>query len=601
MSTPEHIPALLERLPHEPGIYKHLDGEGNILYIGKAKDLKKRVSSYFVLGNQTGKTRLLVRKIRDIQWIVTPSEADALLLENSLIKEHKPLYNIQLKDDKTYPFIVIKNERFPRIFPTRQVKKDGAEYFGPYSNVKAMHAVLALCKTLHPIRTCSLLLTEDNIRQGKFRVCLEFHVGNCLGPCVGKQLEEGYSESIESIRQVLKGNFSDVRKALKSQMGEASEALRFEEAEQLKLKLKALKQFQAKSTVVNPSVSDVEVYAVVGDAKSAFVNFMRIQHGAIVQGQTLEFRKRLDESDGEVLQAAIPQIRDRFAVASRTVLLSHAIEVDVPGAECLVPVRGDKRKLVDMAARNAQFFMRDRHAQLEQIDPEAAKDRLMETMMKDLRLTAHPVHMECFDNSNTQGSSPASACVVFRDGKPAKSQYRKFNIKTVQGPDDFESMKEAVYRRYKRLLDEGSSLPQLVVIDGGKGQLSHAVEALDMLGLRGQIAIIGIAKRLEELYYPGDTAPIYLDKRSPTLRVIQHMRNEAHRVSLAHHRSIRSKTALKSTLDDIPGVGPKTKLRLLDAFGDIQGIKAASMDELQGVVSLKVARAIRVHFHGGSA
>lgn len=601
MSTPEHIPALLERLPHEPGIYKHLDVEGNILYIGKAKDLKKRVSSYFVLGNQTGKTRLLVRKIRDIQWIVTPSEADALLLENSLIKEHKPLYNIQLKDDKTYPFIVIKNERFPRIFPTRQVRKDGAEYFGPYSNVKAMHAVLALCKTLHPIRTCSLPLTEDNIRQGKFRVCLEFHIGNCLGPCVGKQLEEGYSESIESIRQVLKGNFSDVRKALKSQMGEASSALRFEEAEQLKLKLEALEQFQAKSTVVNPSISDVEVYAVVGDAKSAFVNFMRIQHGAIVQGQTLEFRKRLDETDGEVLQAAIPQIRDRFAVASRTVLLSHAIEVDVPGAECLVPLRGDKRKLVDMAARNAQFFMRDRHAQLEQLDPDAAKDRLMETMMKDLRLTSHPVHMECFDNSNTQGTSPASACVVFHDGKPAKSQYRKFNIKTVQGPDDFESMKEAVYRRYKRLLDEGSSLPQLVVIDGGKGQLSHAVEALDMLGLRGQIAIIGIAKRLEELYYPGDTAPMYLDKRSPTLRVIQHMRNEAHRFSLAHHRSRRSKTALKSALDDIPGVGAKTKVRLLDAFGDIQGIKAASKAELQGVVSLKVAQAIRVHFHGESA
>ena len=600
MPTPEHLSALLGRLPHEPGIYKHLDEDGTILYIGKAKDLKKRVSSYFVKG-QTGKTRLLVRKIASIDWIVTTSEADALLLENSLIKEHKPLYNIQLKDDKTYPFIVIKNERFPRIFPTRQVRKDGAEYFGPYSNVKAMHAVLALCKTLHPIRTCSLPLTEENIAEGKFRVCLEYHIGNCLGPCVGKQLEAGYNESIDSIRKVLKGHFTDVKKTLKQRIADAAADLRFEEAEQHKLKLQALEQFQAKSTVVNPSISDVEVYAVVGDAKSAFVNFMRIQHGAIVQGQTLEFRKRLDETDSQVLEAAIPQIRDRFAVASQTVLLSHAIEGEVLGAECVVPVRGDKRKLVDMGARNAQFAMRDRHAQLEQVDPDAAKDRLMETMMSDLRLKEHPTHMECFDNSNTQGTHPASACVVFRDGKPAKSQYRKYNIKTVEGPDDFESMKEAVYRRYKRLLDEGESLPQLVVIDGGKGQLSHAVEALDMLGLRGTIAIVGIAKRLEELYYPGDTAPMYLDKRSPTLRVIQHMRNEAHRFSLAHHRKRRSKAFLHSELDDVPGVGPKTRHALMTAFGSVQAIAKASKEDLLKVVNLKVTQALREHFHGSDA
>ena len=600
MPAPEHLSALLGRLPHEPGIYKHLDKDGNILYIGKAKDLKNRVSSYFVKG-QTGKTRLLVRKIASIDWIVTTSEADALLLENSLIKEHKPIYNIQLKDDKTYPFIVIKNERFPRIFPTRQVRKDGAEYFGPYSNVKAMHAVLSLCKTLHPIRTCSLPLTEENIAERKFRVCLEYHIGNCLGPCVGKQLEAGYKESIDSIRKVLKGHFSDVKKTLKQHMADAAADLRFEEAEQHKLRLQALEQFQAKSTVVNPSISDVEIYAVVGDATSAFVNFMRIHHGAIVQGQTLEFRKRLDETDSQVLEAAIPQIRDRFAVASRTILLSHAIEGEVLGAECLVPVRGDKRKLVDMGAKNAQFFMRDRHAQLEQLDPDAAKKRLMETMMSDLRLKEHPTHMECFDNSNTQGAHPASACVVFREGKPAKSQYRKYNIKTVEGPDDFESMKEAVYRRYKRLLDEGEPLPQLVVIDGGKGQLSHAVEALDMLGLRGTIAIVGIAKRLEELYYPGDTAPMYLDKRSPTLRVIQHMRNEAHRFSLAHHRKRRSKAFLHSELDNVPGVGPKTRHALMTAFGSVQAIAKASKEDLLKVVSLKVTQALREHFHGSDA
>ena len=597
MAAPKHIQPILERMPQEPGVYQHFDAQGKLLYIGKAKNLKKRASSYFTKNQANGKTRLLVRKIHDIQWIVTSSESDALLLENSMIKEHKPIYNIQLKDDKTYPFLVLKKERFPRVFPTRQVRKDGSEYFGPYSHVKGMHAVLDLCKKLYPVRTCSLALTEENITSGKFRVCLEYHVGNCLGPCVGKQTEEAYNESIAAIRHVLRGNLGQVKAALKTAMSAAAEDLRFEEAERLKLKLEAVAKFQAKSTVVHPTISDVEVYGLVSDAKSSFVNFMRIHNGAVVQGQTLEFKRRLDETDAQVLEAAIPQIRDRFNVASRTVLAQVDVPLGLLGAECLVPQRGDKKKLLDMSLRNAQFAMRDRHAQLEQVDPDAAKERLMETMMHDLRLKEHPVHMECFDNSNIQGTSPASACVVFRNGKPAKRDYRKFNIRTVEGPDDFASMKEAVYRRYKRLKEEGESLPQMVVIDGGKGQLSHAMEAIDELGLRGEIAFVGIAKRLEELYFPGDSVPIYLDKRSPTLRVVQHMRDEAHRFSLAHHRKRRSKAFLHSALDDISGVGAKTREALMGHFGDIEGVRAATETQLLDVVSLRVAKAIRAHFH----
>ena len=604
MAASEHIQAILDRLPHEPGVYQHFDGDGKLLYIGKAKNLKKRVSSYFTKGDHNGKTMLLVRKIRDIQWIVTASEADALLLENNMIKEHKPLYNIQLKDDKTYPFIVLKKERFPRIFPTRQVRRDGSEYFGPYSHVKGMHAVLDLCKKLYPVmcnscRSQSLLFMSDKPADNVKKSCLAVQIGTCCGPCETSIQEAEYTNRIKAIRHVLKGNLGVVKAALRESMARAASDLRFEEAERLKLKLEAVSKFQAKSTVVHPTVSDVEVYGLVSDAKSAFVHFMRIHNGAVVQGQTLEFRRRLDEPDDEILAAAIPQVRDRFNVASRTVLAQ--VEVDVVGAECLVPQRGDKKKLLDMALRNAQFALRDKHAQLEQVDPDAARDRLMETMMHDLRLKEHPVHMECFDNSNIHGTNPASACVVFRNGKPAKRDYRKFNIRTVEGPDDFASMKEAVYRRYKRLRDEGESLPQMVVIDGGKGQLSHAMEAIDELGLRGKIAFVGIAKRLEELYFPGDSVPIYLDKRSPTLRVVQHMRDEAHRFSLAHHRKRRSKAFLHSELDDISGVGPKTRTALMAAFGDVKAISEASEKQLLNVVNLKVARAIRVHFHGSEA
>ena len=600
MAKSEHIENALARMPHQPGVYQYFDSDGRLLYVGKAKNLKKRVSSYFTKQQQHGKTRLLVSKIHDIQWLIAPTEADALLLENSLIKEHKPLYNIQLKDDKTYPFIVVKKERFPRIFATRQFIKDGSEYFGPFPSVKVMHTVLDLCRKLYPIRTCALALTEDNITAGKFRVCLEYHIGNCKGPCVGKQSEDDYNESIAAIRHLLRGHLGEVVRTLEKQMAAAAGDFRFEEAEQFKRKLAAVKKYQAKNTIVHTGIDDVEVYSIVQDARCAYVNFLKIQNGTITKGHTSEVRRKLGEDAREILEAAIVQMRDKFGSDANTIYTPFEIELPLDGVHLHVPQRGDKLRLVEMSERNARFFMRDRQKQLEQTHPEAATQRLLETAKEDLRLTELPVHIECFDNSNIQGTNPASACVVFKNGKPAKSDYRKFNIRTVDGPDDFASMTEVVHRRYYRLLTEGEPLPQLIVIDGGKGQLSHALEALETLGLRGKIAIIGIAKRLEEIYYPGDQHPLYLDKRSSTLKLIQHLRNEAHRFSLEHHRKRRSKAALRSELDDIRGVGPKTRHELLDHFKTVEAIRSASEEQLLAVVNLKIARSILDHF-GSSA
>ena len=602
MEKSPHIQRLLERLPNAPGVYQHYDAGGRLLYVGKAKDLKKRVASYFSKTQDHGKTRLLVSKIADIKWLVTPTEADALLLENSLIKEHKPLYNIQLKDDKTYPFLVIKKERFPRVFPTRQMIRDGSEYFGPYPSVKTMHTVLDLCRKLYPIRTCRLPLTEENVAAGKFRECLEYHIGNCLAPCVGKQTEEAYEESIVAIRAILKGNLLDVQRLLEDAMGAAAAEFRFEDAARFKSRLEAVRRFQAKNTVVHPTIHNVDVFSIVSDSRAAYVNFLRIMNGSIVQGHTSEVKRRLGETDEAVLAAAIPLIRDKFGSESTWIYTPFAVACDGMPAHITfhVPQRGDKRRLVEMSERNATFAMRDRQKQLEQTDPEQAVTRLLETAAADLRLQALPRHIECFDNSNIQGTNPASACVVFRDGKPAKADYRKFNIKTVEGPDDFASMKEVVYRRYKRLSESGEGLPQLIVIDGGKGQLSHALEALDDLGLRGEIAIIGIAKRLEEIYFPGDSIPLYIDKRSSTLRLIQQLRDEAHRFSLAHHRKRRSKAALRSELDDIAGVGPATRRALLGHFKTVTAIREASEEALLTVVNKRVAAAILAHFRGAS-
>ena len=595
MEKSEHIQSILERIPLKPGVYQHFDADGRLLYVGKAKELRKRVASYFTKqALEHGKTRLLVSKIADIKWLITPTETDALLLENSLIKEHKPLYNIQLKDDKTYPYIVIKKEPFPRVFATRKLIRDGSEYFGPYPSARAMHVVLELCRKLYPIRTCSLALTATNVHEGKFRECLEYHIGNCLAPCVGKQTADAYDESVAAIRHILRGDLRAVEGVLRERIAEEAAAMRFEEAAGLKRRLDLVQKFQAKNTVVHPSIHDVDVFTVVSDARTSYVNFLKINNGSIVQGQTSEVRKRLGETDAQVLEAAIPLLRDRFNSTSPTVFTHH--EVDVPGVELVLPQRGDKKRLIELSERNATYFMRDRQKQLEQVDPEAATERLLETAAADLRLTELPRHIECFDNSNIQGTNPASACVVFKNGKPSKADYRKFNIKTVVGPDDFASMREAVYRRYHRLQEEGEPLPQLIIIDGGKGQLSHAVEALEELGLMGSIAIIGIAKRLEEIFFPGDSVPLYIDKRSTTLKLIQHLRNEAHRFSLAHHRNRRSKEALRSELDEIAGVGPATRLKLLGQFGSVEAVAAASEEALLAVVNTKVAKAVLQHF-----
>lgn len=594
MAAPENIAQILQRLPDKPGVYRYYDAENNLIYVGKAKSLKKRVASYFNKNRyENGKTRLLVKKIADIRFIVVDTEFDALLLENNLIKEHQPKYNIQLKDDKTYPWLVIRNERFPRIHPTRRMIRDGSEYFGPYASVKSMYGMLDLIKQLYPLRTCNYVLSEEQIAAGKFRVCLEFHLGNCKAPCVGAYQEAEYNANIDAIRHIIRGNFGDLAKTFKSKMQGHVERLEFEQAAQFKARLDLLQNYQSRSAVVSGNVNDTEVYSLVSDSRGAFVNYMKIMNGAIIQSFTTELKKRLDESDEELLAFAVVSLRDRFASTAGEVLVSHALDLALPGVKLSHPQRGEKVKLIELSLRNAMYAMRDRLKQQEVSDPETHTRRVLETLQNDLHLMELPVHIECFDNSNIQGSNPASACVVFKNAKPAKDDYRKFNIKTVSGPNDFASMEEVVYRRYKRLSEDGESLPQLVIVDGGKGQLSSAMKAIDLLGLNGRMAVIGIAKRLEEIYFPGDSVPVFIDKRSPSLKLIQQMRNEAHRFSLAHHRDRRSKSALKTTLTDVPGVGQKTAEKLIRTFGSAAAVYRAAYDDLILVVSPKIAEELK--------
>jgi excinuclease ABC subunit C len=602
MAKSEYISQILARLPQQPGVYQYFDDSNRLLYVGKAKNLKKRVASYFTKQNHNGKTRLLVSKITDIKWLIAPSESDALLLENSLIKEHKPFYNIQLKDDKTYPFIVIKKERFPRIFATRQLIRDGSEYFGPFPSVKTMRDVLELSRSIYPLmcracRTSSLKLIKSKNSEFDIRPCLDKQIGKCTGPCTDEESERQYLSRVASIKRLLQGQLSELSRFLEEQMLLSAQDFQFEKAQQYKRKLTSVKKYQAKNTIVHTGITEVEVYSIVQDSRCAYVNFLRILKGTITKGHTSEVKRKLGEEPKEILEAAIVQMRDKFGTDSPLIYTPFAIDLPLEGVSYHVPQRGDKLRLVEMSERNARFFMRDRQKQLEQTHPEAATERLLETAKEDLRLSELPTHIECFDNSNIQGTNPASACVVFKNGKPAKSDYRKFNIRTVDGPDDFASMTEVVHRRYSRLLKENEPLPQLIVIDGGKGQLSHALEALESIGLRGKIAIIGIAKRLEEIYYPGDQHPLYLDKRSSTLKLIQHLRNEAHRFSLEHHRKRRSKAALRSELDDIKGVGPKTRQELLAHFKTVKAISEASLEELNKVVNLKVAQSVCGHFN----
>ena len=589
--TSSKIEIQLQTLPDTAGVYQFFDAKDTILYIGKAKNLKKRVRSYFNKEHEYGKTNVLVKKIRAIKHIVVASETDALLLENNLIKKYQPRYNVLLKDDKSYPWICIKKERFPRVFSTRRVIKDGSEYFGPYTSIKTVYTLLDLIKGLFSLRTCNYDLAEDKIANQKYKVCLEFHLGNCKGACEGKEFEADYLQNLASVREILKGNFKNSLSVFKNQMKTLSADLRFEEAQVLKEKISILENYQSKSTIVNPKISDVEVYSIVSDERYAYVNFLQVSHGAIIRAHTMELKKKLDEPDPELLSLAITEIRHRFKLQSDEIYVPFKVDLST-NLKVTIPKLGDKKHLLDLSLRNAKYQRLEQLKQIKITDPDRHTKRIMNQMKSDLRLDKAPTHIECFDNSNIQGTHPVAACVVFKNGKPSKKEYRHFNIKTVEGPDDFASMTEVVYRRYKRLLDEGQPLPQLIIIDGGKGQLSAALKSLDELGLREKIAIIGIAKRLEELFYPNDPIPLYLDKKSETLKIIQQLRNEAHRFGIEHHRNRRSKSALKSELESIPGIGDKTRIQLLQTFKSAQRVSFAKLDELEHIVGKSKAQKI---------
>lgn len=581
----------IQTLPDNPGVYQYYDKEDKILYVGKAKNLKKRVSSYFNKVHDNGKTNVLVRKIVTIKHIVVSSEQDALLLENNLIKKLQPRYNVLLRDDKTYPWICIKKEPFSRIFPTRRMIKDGSEYFGPYTNFKTVNIILDLVKELYSLRTCNYDLTENNIEKAKYKVCLEFHIGNCKGGCEGYELLENYQKQVDAIREILKGNFKESLKDFKTKMHEFAANMQFEEAQKVKEKIEVLENYQSRSTVLNPKISNIDVFSIVSDETMAYVNFLQIAHGAIIRSYTLELKKKLDETDEELLELAVVELRERFHLTSKEIVLPFALNLG-DKIKITVPQLGDKKQILELSERNAKYYRLEQLKQIQIVDPERHTNRIMAQMQKDLRLSVEPRHIECFDNSNIQGTNPVAACVVFKDGKPSKKDYRHFNIKTVEGPNDFASMEEVVYRRYKRLLDENQPLPQLIIIDGGKGQLSSALKSIDDLGLRGKIAIIGIAKRLEELFYPGDSVPLYLDKKSETLKVIQFLRNEAHRFGITFHRDKRSKSALNSSIEAIPGIGEKTMLTLIKHFKSVKRLKLASEKEISDVVGVSKSKKI---------
>jgi excinuclease ABC subunit C len=581
----------IQSLPDGPGVYQYYDKEDKILYVGKAKNLKKRVASYFNKIHDTAKTNVLVKKIVTIKHIVVPTETDALLLENNLIKTLQPRYNVMLRDDKTYPWICIKKEAFPRIFPTRRMVKDGSEYYGPYTCFKTVNTILDLIKELYPLRTCNFDLSQKNIENNKFKVCLEYHIGNCKGPCEGHETVENYQKQVEAIREILKGNFKESQREFKRLMNEFASKMQFEEAQKVKEKIDVLENYQSRSTIINPKITNIDVFSIVSDESAAYVNFLQISHGSIIRSHTLDIKKKLDESDEELLELAIIELRDRFHLLSKEIIVPFPVHLG-ENIKITVPQLGDKKQILDLSIRNAKFYRIDQLKQLQIVDPERHSNRIMAQMQKDLRLSEEPRHIECFDNSNIQGTNPVSACVVFKEGKPSKKDYRHFNIKTVVGPDDFASMEEVVYRRYKRMLEENQPLPQLIIIDGGKGQLSSALKSIDQLGLRGKIAIIGIAKRLEELYFPGDSVPLYLDKKSETLKVIQHLRNEAHRFGITFHRDKRSKSALNSSIEAIPGIGEKTMLTLIQHFKSVKRLKLATEKEITEVVGISKAKKI---------
>ena len=593
----EALALKVKALPSSPGVYQYLDENGTIIYVGKAKNLKNRVSSYFNKNQENRKTILLVRRIVDLHYIVVDTENDALLLENNLIKKYQPKYNIQLKDDKTYPWICIKREPFPRVFSTRRLVRDGSQYFGPYTNVKVLNTLLTLLKELFPIRNCNFDLSASNVKKGKFKVCLEYHIGNCKGPCEGKESEEEYQQYIQQIANISKGNLTPVFELLEQKMHYHAEKYEFELAQKMKEKMDILDRYRSKSTIVSPTIDKVDVITLKEDEKSFFVNYLVISNGSIIHGYTTEIKKKLDEKKEDIIGFVLPEFREPFQSDSKEIIVAEHLNLKIDGLQFFVPQRGDKKQLIDLSLRNVSYYKLEKLKQEKIINPERHTERILEKIKKDFKLPDLPVHMECFDNSNIQGTNPVSACVVFKDGKPSKRDYRHFNVKTVEGPDDFATMEEVVYRRYKRLLEEQVSLPQLIIIDGGKGQLSSALKALEKLNLRGKVAIVGIAKKLEEIFFPGDSLPIYLDKRSESLKVIQFMRNEAHRFGITHHRNKRSKTALVSELTQIEGVGPKTQEDLMKAFKTVSVIKEKSEEELANIIGKSKAKLVHNYFH----
>ncbi|RZJ77867.1 MAG: excinuclease ABC subunit C [Flavobacterium sp.] len=598
MSAFDYKKALAD-IPHKPGVYQYFDVDDTLIYIGKAKDLRNRVGSYFNQENNqfNGKTRVLVSKIRRISFTIVDTEIDAWLLENSLIKKHQPRYNIMLKDDKTYPWIIIKKEQFPRIYWTRKYIKDGSTYFGPYASVGMMHTILDLIKETYTLRTCNLPLTPQNINEGKFKVCLEYQIGNCKGPCQNYQSKTDYDQNIEEIKDILNGKIGNVIKTVKQVVKTASEDLNFELAHAYQKKLGVLEKYQSKSTVVNSAITNIDVVSIASDERYAFVNYLKVMNGSIIQTQTIEIKKRLDESDEELLTIAITEFRTKFKSTSREIVVPFNVSLDDENLKLIVPKLGEKKKLLELSQKNVLFFKREKLNQYEKLNPDLRTDRILTQMQKDLRLTQLPHHIECFDNSNFQGKYPVSAIVVFKDAKPSKKDYRHFNVKTVEGPNDFATMEEAVYRRYKRMLDEEGTLPQLIIIDGGKGQLSSAVSSLKKLGIEKRVTIIGIAKRLEELYYPGDSFPLYLDKKSETLKIIQQLRDEAHRFGITFHRKKRDQGTLKTELELIPGIGKTTADRLLVKFKSVKKIKEASEKDLSEVLNKKQMQTLNSFFN----
>ncbi|HHT30662.1 MAG: excinuclease ABC subunit UvrC [Petrimonas mucosa] len=592
----QEIRDTLKILPQGPGCYQFLDEKGKIIYVGKAKNLKKRVSSYFNKQQENPKTRILVRKIRQIKYIVVNSEEDTFLLENNLIKELKPRYNVMLKDDKSYPSIVVKNEFFPRVFKTRNIVKDGSKYFGPYTSVAAVDALIEIFRKIYKVRSCRLNLTPENIKAGKFKVCLEYHIKRCEGPCVGNQTLENYNRNISEIIEILKGNISLIEKQIMTEMQHCADNLRFEEAHRLKEKLLLIRNFREKSQVVSNINYNLDVYGFTDDDGAAYINYLHVVNGGIIQAYTFEYKKRLDETPEELLGLGIVEMRQRFGSESKEIIVPFLPDLTLTGVEFTVPQRGDKRKLLDLSEKNVKQFKVDKLKKAEMLNPEQRTTRILKTVQKDLGLKEIPWHIECFDNSNIQGTNPVAACVVFKKAKPSKKDYRHFNIKTVVGPDDYASMAEIIHRRYSRVVNEGESLPQLIVIDGGKGQLHAAAKSLQKIGLYGKIAIIGIAKRLEEIFFPEDSVPIYIDKNSETLKLIQQLRDEAHRFGITHHRNRRSKSQVTSELDQIKGVGKESKKRLLTHFKSVKRIKEASEEEIISVIGKSKAKLIIEHF-----